>query len=122
MRGTPPGPRPTPHRSEVAWSLPLVEAPPEVLGRDPGALHGRSAPGDGPANSIAVHAGDLVLLRVAVTAVQLDGEVGDLLDHLVGEALGDGRVELFGCARSGSVRGSVDQESCGVDLDHHVGQ
>ena len=49
-----------------------------------------------PAVRVAVQPLDAVLLGVAVAAVQLHGQVGDLLGHLVGGALGQRDLERVG--------------------------
>src|SRR5258708_2546470 len=101
---------------------PLVEPHSDILRGDAHSLDVEGASRQRAPVCVAMQAFDVVLLVVAVSAVQLDGEIGDRLGHLVGGALGDRGRQRAGRAPTGARRGGVDHQPGGLDLHHHVRQ
>src|SRR6476646_4076447 len=108
-------------RSAVeAMRLDLV--PLEELLADHHALDLRGALADQQQRGVAVEALDLVLLRVAVAAVDAERVLDDLLAGLGGEQLGHAGLEVGALAGVLHARGLERQQTRGLDLRRHVGE
>src|SRR4051794_35218137 len=86
------------------------------------ALDLRGALADQEQRRVAVEALDLVLLRVAVAAVDAEALLDALLAGLRGEQLGHAGLEVR--ARAGVLhpRGLAGYEAGGLDLGRHIGE
>src|SRR3954454_23474087 len=107
-------------RSFAASSSDLV--PLQELLADNHALDLRGPLADQEQRRIAVEALDLVLLRVAVAAVDAEALLDALLAGLRGEQLGHPGLEVGTGAGVLHARRLAGDETGGLDLGRHVGQ
>src|SRR5215217_5390971 len=112
VRATPP--------AGVAEPSDLV--PLEELAADDHALDLRGALADQEQRRVAVEPLDLVLLGVAVAAVDPEGVLDDLLAGLRGEELGHAGLEVGALARVLHAGGLERQQPRRLDLRGHVGE
>src|SRR5215210_1080848 len=94
----------------------------EQLLPDHHALDLGRALADQEQGSVAVEPLDLVLLGVAVAAVDAERLLHDLLARLGGEQLGHAGLEVGALARVLHARGLQGEQSRGLDLGGHVGE
>src|SRR5688572_18547516 len=94
----------------------------EQLLPDDHPLDLRGALADQEQRRVAVEALDLVLLGVAVAAVDAERVLDDLLAGLRGEQLGHAGLEVGALPRVLHPRGLEREQARGLDLRRHVGE